>query len=44
MNLNVEVNDSCIEDAIETLMERPLSEVKSDSEGYTDACIDELRS
>lgn len=44
MNLNVEVNDSCIEDAIETLMERPLSDVKSESEEYTDACIEELKS
>lgn len=43
MNLNVEVNDSCIDDAIETLMEGPLSDVKSESEEYTDACIEELK-
>lgn len=43
MNLNVEVNDSCIDNAIETLMEGPLSDVKSESEEYTDACIEELK-
>ena len=40
MNLNVEVSDSCIDDAIATLMESPLSELRTDMEEYVDAAVE----
>lgn len=40
MNLNVTVCETEIEDAIATLVESPLSDIKYEMEEYVDACID----